>query len=122
MQTSSRLDRIRKMMTEKEIDTVLISNFENQYYFSGLKAITYSRPILLKISQDDMSIVIQTLEENHAKHVTGTDELFIYHKVEGKVVKYLYIDKLNKVLNTILSITKDSIMYRPLPTKYYLML
>lgn len=122
MQTSRRLDRIRKMMTEKEIDTVLISNFENQYYFSGLKAITYSRPILLKISQDDMSIVIPTLEENHAKHVTGADELYIYHEVEGKVGEYSYIAQVNALLNTIPSKTKVGIEFGSLPTKIAFML
>src|SRR5699024_6147818 len=101
MNTDNRLKALRELMKEKEIDTVLLSNFENQYYFSGLKAITYTRPILLKISEDEMSLVIPTLEENHAKHMTEADELYVYHEVESKEGEYSYLNQVDTLMNSI---------------------
>lgn len=122
MKTDNRLKVLRELMKEKDIDTVLLSNFENQYYFSGLKAITYSRPILLKVSQTEMSLVIPTLEENHAKHVTEADQLYVYHEVEGKVGEYSYLAQVEALMNTIPSGSKVGIEFGSLPTKLAFML
>ena len=122
MNDDNRLNTLRKLMKEKEVDTVLISNFENQYYFSGLKAITYSRPILLKVSQTDMSIVIPTLEENHAKHMTAADQLYVYHEVEGKEGEYSYLAQVDALMNTIPAGSKVGIEFGSLPTKLAFML
>lgn len=122
MNDDNRLNTLRKLMKEKEVDTVLISNFENQYYFSGLKAITYSRPILLKVSKDEMSLVIPTLEENHAKHMTEADQLYVYHEVEGKVGEYSYLAQVDALMNTIPAGSKVGIEFGSLPTKLAFML
>src|SRR5699024_6509981 len=122
MNTDNRLKALRELMKEKDIDTVLLSNFENQYYFSGLKAITYSRPILLKVSKDEMSLVIPTLEENHAKHMTEADQLYVYHEVEGKVGEYSYLAQVDALMNTIHAGSKVGIEYGSLPTKIAFML
>ncbi|MCK1975945.1 Xaa-Pro peptidase family protein [Jeotgalicoccus huakuii] len=117
-----RVEHLRRLMKEKEVDTVLISNFENQYYFSGLKAITYSRPILLKVSQSDMAIVIPTLEENHAKHITAADQLYVYHEVEGKEGEYSYLAQVDALMNTIPAGSKVGIEFGSLPTRLAFML
>ncbi len=122
METVNRLNALREVMKEKEIDTVLLSNFENQFYFSGLKAITYSRPILLKVSQSDMAIVIPTLEENHAKHMTAADQLYVYHEVEGKEGDYSYLAQVDALMNTIPAGSKVGIEFESLPTKLAFML
>lgn len=122
MNTDNRLKALRELMKEKDIDTVLLSNFENQYYFSGLKAITYSRPILLKVSKDEMSLVIPTLEENHAKHMTEADQLYVYHEVEGKVGEYSYLAQVDALMNTIPAGSKVGIEFGSLPTKLAFML
>ena len=106
----------------KEKDTVLLSSFENQYYFSGLKAITYSRPILLKVSQSDMAIVNPKLEENHAKHMAAAERLYVYPEVEGKEGEYSYLAQVDALMNTILAGSKVGIEFASLPTKLAFML
>src|SRR5699024_10383616 len=101
MKSDNRLTTLREIMKERGLDTVLVSNFENQYYFTGLKAITYSRPILLKVSQEELSLVIPTLEENHARHMTEADELYVYHEVEGKEGEYSYLEQVDALMDSI---------------------
>ena len=109
-------------MKERGLDTVLVSNFENQYYFTGLKAITYSRPILLKVSQEELSLVIPTLEENHARHMTEADELYVYHEVEGKEGEYSYLEQVDALMDSIPSGSTVGIEFGALPTKLAFML
>ena len=122
MDYKTRIANLRKIMQEKSLDAVLISNFENQYYFSGLKAITYSRPILLLATKDEMSIVLPTLEENHAKHKTDADYLYVYHEVEGKDGEHSYHAQVETLLKTINKGLQVGIEYDSLPTQITLML
>lgn len=122
MDNKSRITELRNIMQEKSLDAVLISNFENQYYFSGLKAITYSRPILLLVTKNEMSIVLPTLEENHAKHKTGADHLYVYHEVEGKDGEHSYHAQVKSLFKTIDEGAKIGVEYNSLSTKITLML
>lgn len=83
MEPNKRIESLREIMDEKGIDASIIFNFENQYYFSGLKVITYSRPILLIVEKAQYSLIIPKLEENHAKVKTDADYLYVYHEVQG---------------------------------------
>src|SRR5699024_11362001 len=56
MDTSRRTENLRGVMREKNIDLSIIVDFQNQFYFSGLKAITFSRPIILAIVSKIMRI------------------------------------------------------------------
>ncbi|WP_031548042.1 M24 family metallopeptidase [Salinicoccus luteus] len=84
MDRAKRIESLRQVMTEKNLDAAIIFNFENQFYFSGLKAITYSRPIIMVVEQTRQSLIIPKLEEKHAKEKTDADPIHIYHEVEGR--------------------------------------
>lgn len=84
MNTEKRVQKLLEVMEAKGIDVSVIFNFENQYYFSGLKAITYSRPIVLLVEKQKTALIIPSLEEEHAKTKTNVDELFVYHEVKSK--------------------------------------
>lgn len=84
MDIQKRIEDLRGIMEKRNIDTSIIFNFENQYYFSGLKAITYSRPIILIIEKETQSLIIPKLEENHAKEKTNVSKFYIYHEVESE--------------------------------------
>lgn len=122
MDFKSRIKKLRTIMKEKSLDAVLISNFENQYYFSGLKAITYSRPILILVTDKETSLIIPTLEENHAKDKTDVDHLYIYHEVKDKEGAYSYLEQVQVMLNTLSSEMTIGIEYNALPTQITLML
>ncbi|TCP25604.1 Xaa-Pro dipeptidase [Scopulibacillus darangshiensis] len=80
MDTTKRVEKLREIMADKGIDLSVITNFENQFYFSGLKAITYSRPIVLAVNDNSLSLIVPSLEETHAKTVTKADKLYVYHE------------------------------------------
>ncbi|MDY0393576.1 aminopeptidase P family N-terminal domain-containing protein [Virgibacillus halophilus] len=80
MDTTKRVGKLREIMDDKKIDLAVIMHFENQFYFSGLKAITYSRPIVLTVDSDKLSLIVPSLEENHAKTMTKADKLYVYHE------------------------------------------
>src|SRR5699024_4666780 len=67
MDTSRRIENLRGVMREKNIDLSIIVDFQNQFYFSGLKAITYTRPIILAIDSTKMSLIVPSLEEKDRK-------------------------------------------------------
>src|SRR5699024_1382720 len=84
METRQRIESLREVMEARGIDAAVVFNFENQFYYSGLRAITYSRPIILIVERHRQSLIIPSLEENHAKEKTDVDHLFVYHEVAGK--------------------------------------
>ncbi|MDW0114411.1 Xaa-Pro peptidase family protein [Sporosarcina saromensis] len=77
-----RIQTLRSDFSSIGIDAAIIMNFENQFYYSGLKAITYSRPIVLGIDQNETHLIIPSLEEEHAKDKTDVDKLYVYHETK----------------------------------------
>jgi len=69
-----------------------------------------------------MSLVIPTLEENHAKHMTEADELYVYHEVESKEGEYSYLNQVDTLMNSIPPGSKVGIEFGSLPTKLAFML
>ncbi|SDY28092.1 M24 family metallopeptidase [Salimicrobium album] len=119
MNTSQRVARLREVLKARNLDAAIIFNFENQYYFSGLKAITYSRPIILVVEENKQSLIIPKVEENHAKEKTDVDSLYIYQEVrnssgESTDYKALFNDVLSKLNNH----SKIGIEYGSLPTDF----
>lgn len=57
METRQRIESLREVMEARGIDAAVVFNFENQFYYSGLRAITYSRPIILIVERDRKSVV-----------------------------------------------------------------
>ncbi|WP_249260932.1 aminopeptidase P family N-terminal domain-containing protein [Virgibacillus pantothenticus] len=79
---NQRLNSLREDFSNLEVDSAIIFNFENQFYFTGLKAITYSRPIILGIDEEKTHFIIPSLEEQHAKAKTNVDNYYIYHETK----------------------------------------
>ncbi|AKG03449.1 X-Pro dipeptidase [Salimicrobium jeotgali] len=119
MNTSQRITQLREVLKTRNLDAAIIFNFENQYYFSGLKAITYSRPIILVVEENKQSLIIPKVEENHAKEKTDVDSLYIYQEVrnssgESTDYKALFNDVLSKLNDN----SKVGIEYSSLPTDF----
>ncbi|WP_407690715.1 M24 family metallopeptidase [Salinicoccus hispanicus] len=116
MQIKQRTNRLKTFMKDNAIDVAFISNFENQFYFSGLKAILYSRPILLVIEKEQESLVIPTLEEAHAKEKTDADHLYVYHEVENRKGGMSYHEQVDTVISKLEPGSTVGIEYNALPT------
>lgn len=119
MNTSQRITQLREVLKARNLDAAIIFNFENQYYFSGLKAITYSRPMILVVEENKQSLIIPKVEENHAKEKTDVDSLYIYQEVrnssgESTDYKALFNDVLSKLNDN----SKVGIEYSSLPTDF----
>ncbi len=67
MDVSKRLLDLRSFMDDNRIDLSIIVQPDNQYYLCGFKAITYSRPVILTVSNDTANLIIPALEEEHAR-------------------------------------------------------
>ncbi|MGO1041549.1 M24 family metallopeptidase [Clostridioides difficile] len=81
MSNNMRLERLRKYMNEKNIEITLIFEPDNQFYISGFKAITYSRPIVTVVTQDKIELIVPGLEELHAKEVAKVDNVYVYYEI-----------------------------------------
>src|SRR5699024_2552548 len=122
MYEKHRTQKLRELMMDKNLDAVIISNFENQYYFSGLKAITYSRPILLIVEKNKESLILPTLEENHARHKTEVGFLYAYHEVQGKDGATSYLEQVRAMLENLPEKITIGIEYNSLPSQISLMI
>ncbi|TFB22795.1 aminopeptidase P family protein [Filobacillus milosensis] len=77
-----RLRDLRKRMSQKGIDVALFWDPDNEYYLSGFRAISYSRPIMLLVYQDHTQYIIPALEEEHAKLNAQVNEFFVYYETK----------------------------------------
>lgn len=121
MNMHQRIERLREVMEARGLDAAVIFNFENQFYFSGLKAITYSRPIILIVERTRQSLIIPRLEENHAKEKTDVDALYVYHEVAGAGdASTDYRELFDEALSKLGPDSTVGIEYGSLPTDYTL--
>jgi Xaa-Pro dipeptidase len=67
-------------MSRESVSAALIVSPDNQFYLSGFKALLYSRPILLVVSEDRTAMIVPGLEEAHARHEAAADELLVYYE------------------------------------------
>ena len=103
-----RLAELRQRMKKNGIDLSIIWEPDNEYYLSGFRAISYTRPILLLVYMDKTSYIIPALEEDHAKLNAKVDEFFVYHeKIQNSHLDYAY----NQILERILKgVSKDTVI------------
>ena len=105
-------------MEEKGLDAAIVMNFENQYYFSGLKAITYSRPIVLIVDQKETDLIIPSLEEEHAKDKGTADKLYVYHETKHRSEEGgSHLEHLATVMSGYAEGTKIGVEFSSLPVK-----
>lgn len=81
MNLKQRLDAFRETMEQQDIDLSIVMNFENQMYFTGFKAVIYSRPIILFISQENIEVIAPKLEEAHFRDKTGIQDIYTYTEI-----------------------------------------
>lgn len=113
---SKRIDILRNHFPSLEIDAAIIMNFENQFYFSGLKAITYSRPIVLGVDNNQTHLIIPSLEEEHAKDKTEIDNFYVYHESKLRSEEgESYLDYFKQLLDTLPDNSRIGIEFSSLP-------
>jgi Xaa-Pro dipeptidase len=86
-----RVKNLRNEMSKKNIFVSLVWDPDNQYYLSGFRAISYTRPILLFVYEDKLEYIIPALEELHAKEKSLADIHHVYYEQNnyiGKQVTY----------------------------------
>lgn len=101
MRTDYRLTALREFMKEEGIKVSVVMNPDHQFYLTGFKALTYSRPIILIVEEDKTRMIVPGLEEIHAKAVALVDEIFVYYEhpemaekgtdFRGKIIKVLSV-------------------------------
>jgi Xaa-Pro dipeptidase len=102
MSVSNRLSALRHFMTEKNVDAVVVTSPDNQFYYSGFKALIYSRPIYFVITRYETAYIVPGLEEEHAHAEANVDRVFVYYEhpekeVEGKDATLALLNYLNTV-------------------------
>lgn len=80
MPFAQRLAEFRDYMKAKELDLVVVSSPENQYYLTGFRALMYSRPIMTVLTQQAISIIVPGIEEQHAREEARVDEVHVYYE------------------------------------------
>lgn len=95
-----RLKALRKRMSNRGIDVSLLWDPDNQYYLSGFRAISYSRPIVLLVYQDKTQYIIPALENDHSRKNAKVDEFFVYHeKIQNSHLDTNYLQPLHRIVN-----------------------
>lgn len=75
-----RIEQLRLLMEEKQLETIFVFNPDHQFYLSGFKAFTYSRPIILCFDKVNSTYIIPGLEKSHAEHSAHVDNLLVYYE------------------------------------------
>lgn len=119
----NRLEKLRKYMNEKQVKLSLIWEPDNQYYLSGFRAITYSRPIVTIISEERTELIVPGLEEVHAGEKAKVDQLYVYYEqIEKSHLETSYRDHLTPLLKKYPSGTMVGVELDVLPANVYLYL
>ncbi|MFK2825740.1 Xaa-Pro peptidase family protein [Bacillus sp. B190/17] len=123
MKAANRLEGFRSYMDEKQVELSLVWEPDNQYYLSGFRAITYSRPIVTLISRDSTELIVPGLEEVHAKEKAAVDRMYVYYEQIDKSHKETsYLDHLTKLLKKYPSGSRIGIEMDSLPSSVYIYL
>ncbi|WP_217696967.1 Xaa-Pro peptidase family protein [Bacillus sp. MRMR6] len=120
---TKRLEIFRKFMNEKQVRLSVIWEPDNQYYLSGFRAISYSRPIVTLISEELIDLIVPGLEELHAGEKAIADHLYVYYEqIDKGHLETSYRDHLTPLLKKYPSGTKVGVELGVLPANVYLYL
>lgn len=102
MNTIKRIEILRNYMESKNIEIALIFEPDNQYYISGFKAISYTRPIVTVLTKEKIELIVPGLEEEHAKEDAKVDNIYVYYEIP-EMARYgiSYKDHLNSILEKV---------------------
>jgi Xaa-Pro dipeptidase len=81
VKTRPRQDRVREWMDANEIDVVLLIDPENTEYATGYSTQTYSRPLVTVIRPDRTTLVVPSMEYDHALLCDGADRVVTYWEI-----------------------------------------
>ncbi|QQK80412.1 aminopeptidase P family protein [Salicibibacter cibi] len=99
-----RINELRSYMLEKSISLSIVTDPDHQYFLTGFKAFTYSRPITLLIDEKRTQFIIPSLEENHA-HKAVVDDLQVYFEYEVDKGSNSYFTTLKNAIESVSSQT-----------------
>lgn len=76
----ARTDRLRGVLERDGLDAAVLVSPANIAYLSGFQALIYSRPIYLVVTGERTELVVPGLEEEHATHAAGIDQVSVYYE------------------------------------------
>ncbi|MCG3089569.1 M24 family metallopeptidase [Sporosarcina cyprini] len=77
---TSRIHQFRSYLEARHIDVALLWDPDNQFYMTGFRAISYSRPIVTLIDEKEIQLIIPALEEAHAAEKAAADRTYVYYE------------------------------------------
>lgn len=77
----NRIKRIKAEMQKAEADALVLLKPQNTYYTTLDNAIVYSRPYIVVMPlEEEATIIVELLRENHARERSRIEDLRVYHK------------------------------------------
>src|SRR5829696_9330959 len=76
----TRTDQLRRVLERDGLDAAVLVSPANIAYLSGFQALIYSRPIYLVVTADRTDLVVPGLEEEHAGHAVGVNQVTVYYE------------------------------------------
>ncbi|MCM3743274.1 Xaa-Pro peptidase family protein [Sporosarcina luteola] len=101
MSVKKRIELLRHFMDEQGVGLAIVWEPDNQFYVTGFRAISYSRPIVTLIDGEKTQLIIPALEESHAAEKAVVDRTYVYYEHYGQRHRTLtYMDYLSRILNS----------------------
>ncbi len=76
----ARVAKLRGVLEEQGLDAAVLLSPANIAYLSGFQALIYSRPIYLVVTAGRTELIVPGLEEEHAGHAAGIDQVTVYYE------------------------------------------
>lgn len=74
---ADRLDAARSAVVQRNLKALLVSTPANSYYLTGFRAVTYSRPVILALTEAPV-LIIPELEATHAQARSRVPDIRTY--------------------------------------------
>ena len=117
MVVQKRMKQLKKYMDDEQISLSLIWEPDNQFYLTGFRAISYSRPIVTLIDGEKTELIIPGLEEVHAQEKAKVDALHVYYEQFGLKDKELsYMDHLTRLIRKLPERSRIGVELNVLPS------
>ncbi|MHC8516892.1 M24 family metallopeptidase [Sporosarcina sp. ITBMC105] len=121
MVIQKRVNQIRKFMDVNDVKLSIVWEPDNQFYLTGFRAISYSRPIVTLLEENEVQLIIPGLEEAHADEKANVDRIHVYYEQYGLREQVLtYIEHLTNILQQYPRNTKIGVEVGVLPASVYL--
>lgn len=120
MNHEKRLKSLREVMETKQVDVCFIWEPDNQYYFTGFRAISYSRPIFTWITKEATALVIPELEQLHAEEKAVVNQLYIYYeRMDKREWEKTALDYLKELLSKFPTGSNIGVEMNQIPANMY---